>query len=110
MALTAAEILQVMEKAKELGLQQIKVEGFEASFGPAINQVKEMAPQLSTVNPLLGATQPVPELKAEDIVNPMSVFDEMTDEEIMYWSTPYYQELQDKKEAMRQAKESEGNK
>lgn len=107
MALTAAEILQVLEKAKELGLQHIEVEGFEASFGQPSASAPSPQP---TVNPQLGAVQPVPERDAEDIVKPMSVFDEMTDEEILYYSTPYYDELQAKKELMQQAKESEGNK
>jgi hypothetical protein len=108
MSLSAIEILQVMEKAKELGVTNIEVEGFKASFGPTISQVKETVPQLSAASPQLVASPVVPELDAEDIMKPMSVFDEMTDEEILFYSTPYYDELLAKKELMQQAKDLEG--
>lgn len=40
----------------------------------------------------------VPELKAEEIVKPMSIFDEISPEELLFYATPYYDELQRKKE------------
>lgn len=100
MALTALEIIQVMEKAKELGVSTLKVEGVEIALG-----------QVNTGNiPTAKPSQPIPEeLKPEDIMAPMSVFDELDEEELLYWSTPYYDEIQAKKQAMREAKENGTN-
>jgi hypothetical protein len=39
----------------------------------------------------------VPELKAEDIVKPLSVLDDISPEELKYYATPYYDELQEQK-------------
>ena len=40
----------------------------------------------------------VPELEGKDIVAPLSVMDEPSDDEILYYSTPYYDVLQAKKD------------
>lgn len=40
-----------------------------------------------------------PDLKAEDIVKSMSPFDDMDEDDIKYWSTPYYDEIQARKRA-----------
>jgi hypothetical protein len=46
--------------------------------------------------------------KAEEIVTPLSAFEELSEEEIMYWSTPTYDEIQERKDlAERQRKENE---
>lgn len=42
--------------------------------------------------------------KPEDLVAPMSVFEEPTDEEILYYATPYYDELQANKAEMARRK------
>lgn len=52
----------------------------------------------------------VPDLKPEQIIAPLSVFDEMTEEEILYWSSPYYDELMAKKEALKQKQALENDK
>lgn len=39
----------------------------------------------------------VPEMKAEDIIKPLSPLDDIDEDEILYWSTPYYDELQARK-------------
>lgn len=49
----------------------------------------------------------VAEMKAEDIVKSMSAFDEIGDDEIMYWSTPYYDQIQARKNAHREKLEEE---
>lgn len=49
----------------------------------------------------------VPDLKPEQIIAPLSVFEEMTDDEILYWSTPYYDELMAQKELQKQAAKEE---
>ena len=93
MALTKDEILELIQKAKELGLQNIEVDGFKASFSP-ITPTKPTAP-----------SEPNVELKAEDIVTPESAFNSLSDEEIQYWSSPYYEEIQAKKELQAKSKE-----
>jgi hypothetical protein len=78
--------LELLVKAKELGITEQDIEGV-----------------------LTTRKTHVPELAAEEIVAPPTIFDQMSDEEIMYWATPYYDELQAKKEAMaNQRKEDEG--
>lgn len=46
----------------------------------------------------------VEEMKPEDIVKPMSILDEYTDEEIQYFATPFFDELMAKKEAQTKQK------
>lgn len=87
MSLTATEIVFLMKQAKELGLTTIKVDGFEA--------------QLATPMPI---KQPevMTDIDDKDLVVPSSPFDDLSDEEILYFATPYYDELQAKKEAQAQ--------
>lgn len=83
MSLTAAEIIQVMERARELGVKQLKVGEIEACFdGGIIGNAKH---------------EPVPDQTAEQLVKPMSVLDQFTDEEIKYYATPYFEELMARK-------------
>ena len=92
MSLTAAELIQVMEKAKELGLTSFKSGDLELTLAQQVQQI----PQVSAPK------TEVPELKPEEIINPLSVLDDMDEDEIKYWATPYYDEIQAKKEAQRQ--------
>lgn len=88
MSLTASEIKELMEKAKELGLSHIKVDGFEAQLSP-LNQAKlDVAPMVELTDK-----------EIEALVTQPSPFDDLTDEEIFYYATPYYEELQAKKQA-----------
>lgn len=59
-----------------------------------ISDITGLPPDIITVAP--GGA--VPDVKSEEIVTPVSPFDDLTDEEIIYFSTPYYDELQAKKE------------
>lgn len=81
--MTDIEIMQVLIKAKELGITMEDVEAFKAKSVPR---------------------ETVPELKPEDIIKPLSVFDDISEEEIMYWATPRYDELQAEKELKKQHK------
>ncbi len=45
----------------------------------------------------------IQELKAEDIVKPLSILDEMTTEEMLFWATPYYDQLQEEKRLHQEA-------
>lgn len=89
MALTAKQMIELMKTAKELGLHTFKAEGLEFSTVPQ-TVVQEVKPKVS---------EPVPDLKAEDIVKELSPLDGMSEDEILYFATPYYEELQAKKEA-----------
>lgn len=88
MSLTADDIMKIMEKARVLGLSTIKIEGMEATLGP-----------------VKAESAPVPEVKAQEIVTPASIFDDISPEELLYYSTPHYDELQAKKAAHMKALE-----
>lgn len=76
--MTDLDILQTLIKAKELGLTMEDVAAFKA---PKVN---------------------VSDSKAEELVVPMSVLDQLSDDEILFWATPHYDELQYKKELQKQ--------
>lgn len=98
MALTGIEILQVMEKAKELGLKHVKMDGFEASF----DDLKQEVPTHIVQNP-----EPVTD---ESSFKHGSILDEITEDEVKYWSTPYYDEIQAQKELHKKQLEEEAQK
>lgn len=91
--MTAQEMIEVMRAAKELGLTSFKAEGVEFTIGV---QVADVTTELANK-----ATD-------GDIYSPLSVLDEMDEDEVLYYSTPYWDELQAAKEAMKaQRKEDE---
>ncbi len=98
-SLTAQDIIAVMTKAKELGVNELKVEGLELRVNAQSPVVVEK------ISPL----KEIPnDLKIEDILAPSSPFDNMSDEELLYYATPYFDELQAKKELMaKQRKDDE---
>ncbi len=101
MTLKVDEIMQLMAKFKELGLTSFEIE----SEGIKMGNVPLEKPQAET---LKAKSQPIPEdIQATDIVTPMGVFDELDDDEVLYWSTPYFDEMQANKEKMRSAKATE---
>lgn len=69
------EALKLLIKARELGITDADIETFKAKLAPEV----------------------VPELKPEEIVKPISVLDEFSEEEIQFYATPYFDELQEKK-------------
>lgn len=75
--------MDLINKAKELGLSSIKFGDTELHF----NQSETKSVQNVTV----------PDLEAKDILAPPSPFDDLTDQDILYWSTPYFEELQAEK-------------
>jgi len=91
MGLSAEEIIKIIKESKQMGFNHIKVDGVELVSAPE----KEVVDH-----------SPVPEMKAEDIVNPLSVFEEPDEDEVRYWSSPYYDELMANK-AAQAAKENE---
>ena len=73
--MTDLEILALLVKAKELGV--------------TMDDVKAVSRETKQTY--------IPEMKAEDIVKPLSVLDDYSEEEIKYWATPYFDELQARK-------------
>lgn len=79
---TKAEMAEMIEFAREQGLKKIELDGIVFHLDKVAQHSGE-----------------VPELLPEDIVSPLSVLDEMSEDEILFWSSPYYDELQAKKQA-----------
>ena len=88
--MTADEIIKIMQQAKELGLN-VKCDGVEISSGSS-EVIKK-----PTIKP------EIKEMEASDIVKPISLLDDMSDEEVLMWSSPYYDELVAQKEAHKEA-------
>lgn len=85
--MTIEEIMKIMSHAKDLGVN-IKVDGIEVLTRGEEKPVNH---------------SPVPELKAEDIIKPISILDDITEDEILYYSSPYYDEMMAQKEAHKEA-------
>lgn len=87
MSLTPEEIQARIRIAKDMGCQSIEIDGIAYKF---FDPSKTYPAQ---------AIASVPDARAEDLIKPESVFDQISDEEVLYWSTPYYDQLQADKEA-----------
>lgn len=83
MSLTAAEILQILEKAKEIGVSNIEVEGFKAQI-PSTQQATPPA-------------EVVEDFKPEEAMAPLDPWSDLSEEEITYWATPHGAELEQRK-------------
>jgi hypothetical protein len=77
---TKEEIAAIIQQSRELGVTSVVIDDVRYDIGSVIVAKGE-----------------VQEMKAEDIIAPMSVFEELTDEDVLYWSSGYYDELQSKK-------------
>ena len=86
------ELKEILEQAKEFHVKQVEVDGVKYTLDSQIGFPK---------------LQAVADLKADEIVSPLPAFEEYTDEEILYWSTDYFDELQAKKKAMQEQKNSD---
>lgn len=79
---TKEEIFELIKHVKGMGLESVEVDGMVFKIG----------------NKCVPAPLPfVPEMRSEEIVKPMSVLDEYTEEEVLYWATPFFDELQTRK-------------
>ncbi len=81
---TKEEIASILAQAKEMGMESVEVDGVKYTLGA------------HPVTKQLGFPQ---ELKPEEMVTPLSVLDEYTEEEILYWSSGYFDDLQARKES-----------
>ncbi len=87
--MTHNELVALLTNAKALGLTEMTIDGnhyvFEAS--KPVEAIKTLQ-------------TPPAEAKAEELVKPMSTFDEPSDDEVLYYATPYYDVLQENKAEM----------
>ena len=83
--MTKDEILQLIKDTKELGLKSLEVDGVKIEFGDV-----EVVTKSENHDNIVTDEEP----KAEDLVVPPSPYDQLTDEEILYWSSDYGQELE----------------
>jgi len=81
------EVLIVIEKAKSLGVQELEYNGIKVKFKNEEIKKPETPPLVSQV----------PDL--DQVFKPLSPLDDVTPEEILYYATPYYAEIQAEKEA-----------
>lgn len=127
------EIIQLIEKSKLCGVSEFIIEGIHVKFNsdkivtssPVIHQ--SPSPQLppfpytniEAVNGQFGPmmqckpiapSNPVPELtqkQLEEILKPLSPFENMSEKEILFAATPYYDELQEQKKLHQQKLDEE---
>lgn len=83
--MTKEEIIELIKEAKELGLKSLKIGDILVEFNIEHSNEK--------VSPTIYKEH----LKDEELVAPLSKLDQLTDEEILYWSTSYGQELEHRK-------------
>lgn len=86
MVITDLEILQLLVKAKELGISQMEVATYKA-------QTKPIEPEVMS------------EQEQKDMIKALTEVDMPDDQEILYWATPYYDQLQAEKELKTKSKE-----
>jgi hypothetical protein len=80
-SMTSEELKTLLDVAKASGCDEVTIDGNTYKF--------TSKPNLEAIR----ASQVVLESKPEDLVKPMSVFDEPDEELVKYWSTPYYDVL-----------------
>lgn len=71
-------IKQLLEFARENGVSEIECDGVKFKVGPK--------------------PEAIPFDDGRDIVQPKTPFDDLNDEDVLFWSTPTYDELQTKKQ------------
>lgn len=84
--MTKEEIMFHVEMAREVGCDFIEVSGvkYHIPIKPKIIEYSDA------------------ELTAEDLVSPMSPLDDLNDEEMLYWATPHFDEMQEQKKLREQ--------
>ncbi len=81
------KLKMALEFAKENGLRFVEVEG-----------IKIYVPEDQVIGD-------VPEISADDLMKPVGPFDDLSEEEILFYATPYFEELQAKKAMQKERKE-----
>lgn len=99
--MTYQEVASIMERARALGVTELEWNGMKIKFSYKKHGSQPKSPAPNLEQHLNEIPKPessfVPETKPEELVKPLSVLDQMSDEEILYYATPYYDELQAQK-------------
>lgn len=111
--MTFEQALEFIKVASSSGVREVKWDGIELSFKGRPKVTAAFIEPALTNDPLFmqnirNNLENKPEIKEEELVKPMSPFDGMTEEEILYYATPYYDEIQAQKEAHAQKLAEEG--
>lgn len=84
--MTKQEILDLIKDARDMGLKSIEIEGIKVEFNSNPSSIQKPAENRPE-------TMNNSEVLAEDLVAKPNPFDELTEEEILYWSSDYGVEL-----------------
>jgi hypothetical protein len=86
------EALKVIRKAKNLGVKEISMEGLSVKFR------EENVPRETIEYPKKSDLIESEPMKMQDDFKPISPLSDLTPEEILYYATPHYDEIQAEKE------------
>lgn len=124
MNLTLKEIEELIITAKGTGVDELSMEGLRIKFKPKYkgninpfpiqtpDNVQSSSLRSSSVSDFINRIPPkaaasVPDVKAEDLIKPLSPLDDLTPEEILYYAVPHYDQIQADKEAHKKKLEDE---
>lgn len=96
MEYTLEDITTMIEKAQAAGVDTLEAPGVKIVFKKSQEKLNESISRL------------VPDMKADEIFKPMSSLDDLSPEEILYYATPHYDEIQAQKEQHKQQLKEEG--
>lgn len=77
------KITEAITFAREMNLKSIEVDGIKFDVPPS-------------------AADTVEALDDQELAKALDIMDDLTDDEILYWATPYFDELQAEKEIKKQ--------
>ena len=82
------EIKALIELCREQSLTKVEIDGVTFHITPKTEITRRSLSE---------------EIKPEDLISPLSAFDEPGDDEVLFYSSPYYDELQAEKEKRKEA-------
>lgn len=75
--------IELINEAKELGMKSITIDGVVYEIATAHKKVE---------------AEVLTDDQVKELLVPASPFDDLSDEEVMYWSTPHFDLIQEQKE------------
>lgn len=92
--MTKEDRIQLIEEARILGMKTVTIDGVVYEFEKEV--LKPNKPELSSK-------------EIEDLMKALNPLSEYTDQELLYYSTPFFDELQLRKEHQKKLKEESTN-
>ena len=89
---TLEEVIRIIESAKLAGLASLELDCLKIKFAKHAAHMKPK-PEMNRI---------VPDVKAEELVKSHAFLDDLTAEEILYYATPHFDEIQADKEHKKQ--------